>query len=370
MSSPHRPFAAPLFTLALLFACATPPPAEEGHEISGAYEALSHFGTSRAYPERDIPPAGYSRGYEFSKRNLRKKTRVRQAPQPGVEALKPERTPRSTWEPIGPVNGGGRTLAIVFDPTNPGTVWAGAAGGGLWRSTTGGIGAEAWERVDTGFPVLGVSTIAFDPGDPNVMYIGTGEVYNHQSAGDLAADRATRGSYGIGILKSTDGGATWSKSLDWSYNQRHGVWAVRVDPVNPNIVWAATTDGVYRSINAGASWTQSLSVVMATDLVIHPTSTNTILVGCGNLSSAGRGLYRTTDGGTNWNLITGGGLPADFAGKIQFGVTAANPDLVFASIAPDRSRGSCARPTSGRASRCATPRTTPSIRAGSPTTWR
>ncbi len=287
-------------------------------KASGAYNALNFWGDSRAYPGRDIPDSGFFRGWEYSKVALREAPDLR-----GTGA---------SWEAIGPKNGGGRTLAVAFDPQNPSTVYAGAASGGLWRSTTGGVGAAAWQRIDTGHPVLGVSTIAFEPGNSSVMYIGTGEVYNHQMAGDLEADRRTRGSYGIGILKTVDGGATWTKSLDWSYNQRHGVWAVRVDPLDSNVVWAATTDGVYKSTNAGGSWTQKLSVVMVTDLVVHPATPDTVLAACGNLGSPGRGIYRTVDGGDNWSQVTGGGVPADFLGKVQFGVTPADPDVVYASI--------------------------------------
>ncbi|NIW79968.1 MAG: hypothetical protein GWN16_11135, partial [Calditrichae bacterium] len=127
-----------------------------------------------------------------------------------------------------------RTLVVEFNPQNPNTIFAGSASGGLWRSYSAGRGADAWEYVPTGFPVLGVSSIAFVPGDSNTFYIGTGEVYNYQNVGTDPAYRSTRGSYGIGILKTTDGGQTWSKSLDWSYNQQHGVWAVEVNPLNPN----------------------------------------------------------------------------------------------------------------------------------------
>lgn len=300
--------------------------ADASRETPGSYEGLSFWGDSRAYPGIDIPDGAFSRAYEYSRARLR-------APMPAdpfgasdVQAL------GAAWQPLGPTNGGGRTLAIVFEPGDPNTIWAGAAGGGLWRSTTGGVGAAAWDRIDTGFPVLGVSTIAFAPGDADVIYIGTGEVYNHQMSGDLAADRRTRGSYGIGILKSVDGGNTWSKSLDWSYNQKHGVWAVRVDPLDADVVWAATTDGIYKSVNAGASWVQKLNVVMGTDLVVHPTNTDIVLAACGNLSSVNRGIYRSIDGGDNWTQITGGGIPAGFMGKIQFGVTAANAEMVYASI--------------------------------------
>ncbi|MHC4350745.1 MAG: hypothetical protein ACYS15_19760 [Planctomycetota bacterium] len=296
-------------------------------KISGAYRALSYWGDSRAYPGSDIPAGAFTLAYDHSKAALQVPLR-----RPGDPRAGSAIAPGAGWEPIGPTNGGGRTLAIAFHPSNPNTVFAGSASGGLWRSTTGGVGPTAWERVDTGLPVLGVSTIAFEPDNPNVMYIGTGEVYNVEASGDLEADRRTRGSYGIGILKSVDGGVTWTKSLDWSYNQQHGVWAVRVDPLNPDIVWAATTDGVYKSINAGGSWTQQLPVVMATDLVVHPDLPDTVLVGCGDLGSPHRGIYRTTNGGDTWTQILDEGIPTDFMGKIQFGVTAADPDVVYASI--------------------------------------
>ena len=306
-------------------------------ERPGSYEGLSYWGDSRSYPALDIPNGAYSRAYEYSKTRLRPTEAGLPVSRLAGAVMDPAASAEAAqmttgWQPLGPTNGGGRTLAVVFDPDDPGTIWAGAAGGGLWRSTSGGVGVSAWERIDTGFPVLGVSTIAFDPSDTDVMYIGTGEVYNHMNAGDLAADRRTRGSYGIGILKSTDGGATWAPSLDWAYNQRQGIWAVRVDPTNTDVVWAATTEGVYRSVDAGASWVQKLNVVMCTDLVVHPTNTDVALAACGNLSSPGRGIYRTTNGGDTWSLITGGGIPADFMGKIQFGVTPADEDVVYASI--------------------------------------
>ena len=297
--------------------------------INGAHAALSAWGASRSYPGRDIPAAGFSRGYEYSVAELRR---------PLAEAFghgsrgELRRGQGAGWQPIGPTNGGGRTLTIAFDPLDPDIVYAGAASGGLWRSATGGVGAAAWERVPTGLPELGVSTIAFEPGNSDVFYIGTGEVYNVDKAGDLEADRRTRGSYGIGILKTMDGGETWSKSLDWSYNQQHGVWMIRVDPFDSDTVWAATTEGVFKSTDAGANWELMLDVAMATDLVLHPNNPQVALAACGNLESADRGLYRTVDGGESWELITSGGLPADFEGKMQFGVTAADPDIVYLSI--------------------------------------
>jgi photosystem II stability/assembly factor-like uncharacterized protein len=338
MASSHRRLVFALGCASLLTACSTgndAPHAVARPHVSGAYSALSFWGDSRAYPARDIPPHAFTEAYEFSRANLRRSLVGAFGRSRGMEdgATAPLATGQGGgWQAIGPRNGGGRTLTLAFDPNDPSTVYAGAASGGLWRSTTGGVGAAAWQRVTTGFPELGVSTIAFEPGSSDVFYIGTGEVYNYQTAGDLEADRRTRGSYGIGILKTTDGGATWTKSLDWSYNQRHGVWAIRIDSTDNDVVWAATTEGVYKSLDAGQTWTQKHAVVMAMDLVLHPTNPQIALVGCGDLSSPGRGIYRTTDGGDSWTQITGGGVPTDFAGKIQFGVTPADPDLVFASI--------------------------------------
>jgi photosystem II stability/assembly factor-like uncharacterized protein len=228
---------------------------------------------------------------------------------------------------------GGRTLAIAFDPQNPNTIYAGSASGGLWRSQTGGVGASAWEYVPTGFPVLGVSSIALAPGDSNTIYIGTGEVYNYQNAEVLgAANRSMRGSYGIGVLKTTDGGLTWTKSLDWSAHQRRGVQAVKVDPSNPDVVWTATTEGAYKSIDGGATWSRVLDVIMATDVVINPVDTEIVIVGCGGFSSPGHGIYRTTDGGATWSKRTQG-LPRTFAGKVLLAICDSSPNIVYASIA-------------------------------------
>jgi photosystem II stability/assembly factor-like uncharacterized protein len=329
----QRPIVSCLVAATALFAsCATDETALEPSHVSGAYRALSFWGDSRAYPYDDISPDAFARGYEYSKTALRRPLSeafdLRGLPDAWALAV----NQGAGWQPIGPTNGGGRTLTLAFDPVDPTTIYAGAASGGLWRSTTGGVGAAAWTRIPTGFPELGVSTIAFEPGSSDVIYIGTGEVYNYQTAGDLEADRRTRGSYGIGILKSVDGGTTWSKSLDWSYNQRHGVWAVRVDPVDPDVVWAATTEGVYKSEDAGQSWSPSLAVVMAMDLVVNPVNPQVVLAGCGDLSSPQRVIYRTKNGGQSWTKITDTVVPADFAGKIQFGVTPAAPDVVYASI--------------------------------------
>jgi photosystem II stability/assembly factor-like uncharacterized protein len=296
---------------------------EKPLRTSGAMDALDLWADQRAYPNKTIPDIGYYDAYIYSRQNL---------------LNNPDNFDTSQWQQIGPHNIGGRTDAITINPLNPMTVFAGSASGGLWRSYTGGIGTSAWEYVVTGYPVLGVGTIAISPFDTNTIYIGTGEVYGYQNSIGGLTVRTTRGSYGIGILKTANGGINWTKSLDWSYNQRRGVQVIRINPLNSNTVWAGTTEGTYRSYDAGASWTQVHSTIMVTDLVINPSDTSMVLIACGNLGSTGNGFYRTTNNGNSWTKLTNG-LPSSYGGKALFSVYKTSPNVIFASIGNGSSSG-------------------------------
>ncbi|MEM9836566.1 MAG: T9SS type A sorting domain-containing protein [Bacteroidota bacterium] len=306
-----------LALICILFSCEKQTKEEiaNADKVSGAYEALNFLGARISYPGNEVPNGAYKDAWR-QHLVLQNNSNAR-----GGE----------TWETMGPVNRAGRALALTFNPQNANTLWLGTASGGLWRTHTQGLGGNAWEYIPTGFPVLGVSTIAFPPGDSMTMYIGTGEVYNYQAAGTGAAYRSTRGSYGMGILKSTDGGATWEQSLDWSYDQNRGIWMIKVHPNNPQIVYAATTNGVYKTVNGGDDWEEILSATMATDLVINPDNPDLIVAGCGNLGSPGRGIFRSIDGGDNWEQITEN-IPPDFQGKIQLNFAPSQPDILYASI--------------------------------------
>lgn len=281
--------------------------------ISGAYEALNFMGARQG----QIPSNAYYAAWESIRTLPELSTLFRDDPDP--------------WETMGPHNKGGRTLALALNPQNTNTIYAGSASGGLWRSTTAAEGIDAWEYVETGFPVLAVSSIAIHPQDSMKMFIGTGEVYNYFEAGTGAAYRSTRGSFGMGILSSNDGGETWEKSLDWSYNQQRGIWAIKFAPSNPDIMYAATTEGVYKSTDGGETWAQVHDVIMANDLLVHPDDPDLVIVGCGNFSTTGKGIYKTTNGGDSWSPITNN-VPSTFNGKIQLGLAPSNPDIVYASI--------------------------------------
>jgi photosystem II stability/assembly factor-like uncharacterized protein len=285
---------------------------------SGAAQALDQWTFSRAYPFGTIPIDKLT--LAFAQRNLEIQLRDNE---------------NDNWEALGPKNIGGRTLCLTFHPNNPDIIYAGSASGGLWKTTSAGVGVAAWERIPTGFPALAVASIAIDPSDPDVMYIGTGEVYStFQNTMPGIVNRFTRGLYGIGILKTEDGGLTWEKSLDWSYGDLRGVQDLAINPENPSTVYAATTEGLYRSYDAGASWTNIHPVQMAVNLLISPADTAVIFVTHGSLDpdlAFESGVFRSQDGGASFSKLTNG-LPAQYSGKALLGVSLSNPDIIYASV--------------------------------------
>jgi photosystem II stability/assembly factor-like uncharacterized protein len=282
-------------------------------ERSGALQALELWTQSRSYPEKDIPASKYFQAFQYAKHTMKE-------------------LPRKTnsleqWKSIGPTNFSGRILSVAVNPLNPNTIYAGSASGGLWQSHTGGTGGD-WQRIRTGYPVLGVGAIAIDPNDTSVMYVGTGEVYRYQNSVGGIMVRTTRGSYGMGILKTTDAGLTWGKSLDWSANQQRGVEKIVFNPMNSRTVWAATTEGIYKSVNSGTAWARMDSSLLVQDIVVNTADSNKAIASCGNF-----GLYpvilRTTNNGATWNDITF----TLFTGKVLLELSQSKPNTVYASVA-------------------------------------
>lgn len=282
--------------------------------VSGALQALQLFADLRNTPEGKAPSDAFNEGYQE------------------MLSLRSSRNSNAeTWREIGPHNFGGRTISLAINSLNPQTIYAGSASGGLWVSYTSGEGAYAWKRIQTGYPASSIASIAISPSDTSTLYIGTGEVYAYKNSIGGVSVRETRGFYGIGILKSTDAGKTWSKSLDWSRNQERGVWAVKINPNNSNNIWAGTTEGVYRSYNAGATWELVNNTPMVMDLAINPNDTSEVLIACGNLSSVGTGIYKTSNSGGSWEKALSN-LPAAWGGKAQFAHTGNKTDTIYASI--------------------------------------
>ena len=286
----------------------------QAHKLPSSYMALNDWGITRTVGVEGEKTPGYFQAWQR-----------KQALQGRKGALKVT----DPWTSLGPANFAGRVLSLAVDPEDPNLVYAGSASGGLWRSRN--VSIFKWERVAIDYPVLGVGAIEIRPDDRNRIYIGTGEVYRYQSAFPGYGSRLTRGSYGLGILMSDDGGETWEMALDWRYNQERGVQDIAMNPQDYDQVWAATTEGVYRSDDGGTTWSRKLDVVMATSLVINRQNPQIVLAACGGFFSEGHGIYRSEDGGESWTKLTEN-IPETFGGKAILDASPSDPDIVYASI--------------------------------------
>ena len=251
----------------------------------------------------------YARAFaEVLKPQLEQQRTVESAPEVAGD-IPPQAMPVAQgWRPLGPFyiphgqtygSGGnnrpsvsGRISALAVHPSNANQLLVGAAGGGIWQTTDGG--ANWFPRSDTQ-PSLAMGAIAYTPSNPSIVYAGTGE-------GNFFAR------LGAGLLRSTDGGATWSLLVGAPFLGK-GFYDLVVDPLNANHLLAATSGGLYESTNGGTTWTQrrpnktwdiSMHPVVAGD----PNSTKEVLAACSD------GLFRSIDGGATWAAVTlTGGTP-------------------------------------------------------------
>jgi hypothetical protein len=302
---------------------------ESPAEVFGSFDMWSDM---RSYPDYALfEKASIRNAFEFSKKLPTR---------PGVNGLSTDMRieGQATWTPLAPKNFSGRILSLAFHPTNQNIMFAGSASGGLWKTTNGGTGDPSginWQQVATGFPVLGVPAIAINPLNGNEMYIGTGEVYNTGGNGLAGQNiRAFRGSYGVGILKSVDGGVNWTSSKAFTNSSIKGVQEIIIDPVTPANVFAATSDGVYRSTNSGGSWTLIHTVIMAMDICIEPGNANVLYVADGDFGSTGSGVYKCTNALAATPTFTqlAGGFPTSLNGRIALSICPNNFNLIFASV--------------------------------------
>ena len=221
----------------------------------------------------------------------------------------------ANWSIIGPTTsipsggGAGRVNFVRFDPTNTNTIYVGSPGGGLWKSTTGGT---AWTTNTDNLAVIGCTDLAINPTNTQIMYLATGD----GEAGDT---------YSIGVLKSTDGGTTWNPSgLNWSVTNGRTISRLLMNPQNPNTIFAATSNGLYRTQNAGTSWTQIASALAnIKDIEYKPGDTTTVYACSTTL------FYKSTNAGTSF-VTTATGLPAAATlSRLAIAISAANVNYVY-----------------------------------------
>jgi len=223
----------------------------------------------------------------------------------------------SNWASKGPFTtaqkqGQGRVNTFIVDPNNPQIFYVGAPSGGLWKSTDAGVN---WTPLSDDIPQIGVSGIAIDPNNSNIIYIATG-------------DDDARDTYSVGVLKSTDGGNTWNKTgLDFSAVS--GISnEIYIHPSNSDILWVSTNFGLYKTIDAGGNWTKILSSNIS-DFKLKPNDPNTIYAVSKSL------FYKSIDGGDNFSIISAGlpeSSPVDSNEKpsrLVVEVSPANPEVVY-----------------------------------------
>ncbi|MFC5047560.1 fibronectin type III domain-containing protein [Aquimarina hainanensis] len=230
------------------------------------------------------------------------------------EKLSIEKNSSNTfWAPMGPFDhnqsvswspGQGRVNVAMPDPNNPNILYVGAPAGGLWKSTDRGAN---WIPLTDKIPQIGVSGIAIDPNNSDIIYISTGDDDN-------------RDSYSIGVLKSTDGGATWARTGLVFSSGSPSSNDIYIDPSNSNVLWIATNSGVYKTTDAGVSWRKTLNGNIK-DIKLKPGDASVIY------AASTSAFYKSTDGGNNFTQITAG-LPTQ-SSRLVIDVTPADPNYVY-----------------------------------------
>ncbi len=243
---------------------------------------------------------------------------------------------------IGPALMSGRIIDLENHPTNSKVMYAGTAGGGVWKSENGG--ATFASVFDDHAQSIGV--VAIDPSDPdNTVWVGTGEIWTRNSV-----------SIGDGLYKSNDGGANWKK-IGFENSER--ISSIEINPKNSNEVyvgvlgalWGDSEDrGVYKTTDGGKTWEKILYVNERTginDLIMDPADPNTLYAAMwefrrtpwgfnsGGPSSA---LYKSTDAGKTWNKIHNG-FPKGDLGRFAIAITPSNPKTIFAVVESKKDKG-------------------------------
>ena len=248
------------------------------------------------------------------------------------------------WRLIGPFRGG-RTVAISGVPDKPNFFFMAPNNGGIWETTDYG---QTWQAIFDDQPTGSIGALAVAPSNPSVIYVGSGEGLRRP---DL--------SVGDGIYKTTDGGRTW-QHLGLRDAQQIG--AILVDPKDPNRVFVAAVGhpygpnperGIYRSLDGGGNWQKVLGKdddTGAIDLAFDPTNAQTVYgvlwasrrppwTTGNSYGAAGSGLYKSVDGGTTWHELTKGLPSGKSLGRVGIAVAPRDPSRMYALVQSDTAGG-------------------------------
>lgn len=236
---------------------------------------------------------------------------------------------------IGPAATGGRIHDVEVDPKDPSTIYVAAASGGIWKTTNHGT---FWAPIFEGQSDNTFGDLAIFPGDTRTIWAGTGEQNNRQST-----------SWGGGVYRSTDGGATWQHL---GLGETRHIGRVVVHPSDANVayvaavgnLWKPSADrGVYKTTDGGRTWSKILYVdtlTGATDLAMDPRDPSVLYAATYqrlrstfgfNGGGPGSAIYKTTDGGATWKKLETG-IPAGDKGRIALAISQSKPDVLIALV--------------------------------------
>jgi photosystem II stability/assembly factor-like uncharacterized protein len=265
-----------------------------------------------------------------------------------AQQIKPTLFSQFNYRHIGPQ--GNRMIAVVGVPGDLNVYYAGAASGGIWKSTDGGIN---WKPIFDDQPVSSVGSLAIAPSDTQIIWAGSGETFIRSNI-----------SIGNGIYKSTDGGKTW---MHMGLEKTGRIGRIVIHPHNPNIVFAAAMGhcygpqperGVFRTTDGGKAWERVLFVDENTgcsDIAMDPNNPRILFAGMWQVEiktwgrwsgGPGSGVFMSIDGGKTWKHLTGHGLPDPPLGKIAVAVAPDNSNRVYSLIETGQ-RGSLWRSDDG-----------------------
>ena len=253
---------------------------------------------------------------------------------------------------VGPAFMSGRIADIAIDPSNE-SIWYVAVGsGGTWKTTNAGT---TWTPVTDDQPFYSTGCITIDPNNSSTIWLGTGENVGGRHVG-----------IGHGVYKSEDAGASWT---DMGLKKSEHISKIIVHPSNSNIIWLASQGplwssggerGLYKSTDGGKSWRNTLSInewTGVTDLVIDPNNPDVLYaaswqrhrnVAAHMGGGPGTSLYKSIDGGENWTKIDNG-LPKSNLGKIGIAISPIKSNVLYAAIELDRRKGAVYRSSDGGA---------------------
>ncbi len=259
------------------------------------------------------------------------------APARGLAQVEPELLAGMKARSIGPAGMSGRVADVVAAPSNPKIVYVGAATGGVWKSTNGGL---SFEPVFDDQPVAAIGALAVHPADPDVLWVGTGEGNVRNSV-----------SVGNGVYLTRDGGETW-EHLGLDASER--IPRIVLHPEDPKVAYVAALGrewgenaerGVFRTRDGGKTWEKVLYVderTGAADLVMHPDNPEVLFAAMWEYrrwpwffesGGPGSGLHVSRDGGDTWTRLTPeDGLPEGDLGRIGLAIARSDPDVMYAYV--------------------------------------